>query len=298
MASRRQLYAVGVTRWEIRGHVRAHRWQLIGDQSVCLHNGPVARRGHLHAAVFQGGPRAYLDGASALEAAGLERFDWPRIRVTVPRGTRVRRSRLYDIRQSRRWQADDIAGSSLPRSRPEIGAVRGALWAVSDRQACLVVTMVVQQGIASAEAVARELLRVRRDRRRALLHDVVGDLLGGVRALGELDFTRECRRRGLPEPSRQVVRRGRNGRYYLDVIWETWGVVVEIDGIHHGWADRVVDDALRHNSVTLQHSVVLRLPVLGLRVAADEFFAQIGEALADAGCPDVMRTEPRMTRGA
>ncbi|MEJ7832244.1 MAG: hypothetical protein WKF79_04975, partial [Nocardioides sp.] len=38
VVSRPQLYSLGVTRWEIRGQVRAHRWQLIGDQSVALHN--------------------------------------------------------------------------------------------------------------------------------------------------------------------------------------------------------------------------------------------------------------------
>jgi very-short-patch-repair endonuclease len=69
------------------------------------------------------------------------------------------------------------------------------------------------------------------------------------------------------------------------VIWEPWGVVVEIDGIHHSWAGAIVADALRHNDVTLQNATVLRLPLLGLRVAPDEFFAQIEIALAAAGCP-------------
>ena len=112
-----------------------------------------------------------------------------------------------------------------------------------------------------------------------------------MRSLGELDFARECRRRGLPEPSRQVVRRGRNGSYYLDVTWDDWRVVVEIDGIQHSWAQNVVSDALRQNDVTLTDAVVLRLPLLGLRVAADEFFAQIEQALVRrlAG-QDVIRT--------
>ncbi len=79
--SRKQLYAIGITRWEIRGQVRMRRWQLIGDQSVCLHNGPIEDWGHHWAAVFQGGPRAMFDGASALVAAGLERFNVERIRV-------------------------------------------------------------------------------------------------------------------------------------------------------------------------------------------------------------------------
>ncbi len=130
------------------------------------------------------------------------------------------------------------------------------------------------------------MLRVRRDRSRVLLQSLVLDLLGGVRSLGEaLDLARECRRRGLPEPSRQVVRRGRNGRFYLDVVWDGWGLVVEVDGIHHTWAQHVIDDALRQNHVVLGGDVVLRLPLLGLRIAADDFFAQIEQALTAAGWP-------------
>ena len=109
VVSRKQLYAVGITRWEIRGQVRMKRWQLIGDQSVCLHNGPIEPHGHRWAAVFQGGPRAMLDGATSLVASGLEHFSDERARVSVPRGARVRRNQRYNIRQTRRWSADDLA---------------------------------------------------------------------------------------------------------------------------------------------------------------------------------------------
>jgi very-short-patch-repair endonuclease len=150
--------------------------------------------------------------------------------------------------------------------------------------------MAVQQGLVEATALGVELLRIKRDRRRPLLHAVLLDLLDGVRALGEAEFKRICRTRCLPAPSRQVLRKGRNGLYYLDAMWEDWGVVVEIDGIHHAWAQNQLHDALRHNDVTLSRARVLRLPLLGLRVAADEFFAQIRDALTQAGySPDVMR---------
>jgi very-short-patch-repair endonuclease len=286
VVSRGQLYDVGVTRAEVRAHVRARRWRRVGSQCVSMTTGPLTREQQLWAAVFEAGPRSFLDGAAGLEAAGLQRFTTDRIRVSVPRGARVRRARGLDIRQTRRWHPDDVVGVGLPRARPEVAAVRAALWARSNRQAALVLTMVVQQGIATAEAIARELLRVLRDKRRLLVQQVVLDLLGGARSLGELDFAKECRRRGLPEPSRQVVRRGRNGNYYLDVYWDDWGVVVEIDGIHHSWAEQVVGDALRHNHITLGRDVVLRLPLLGLRVAADDFFQQIHEALRSRGWRD------------
>jgi very-short-patch-repair endonuclease len=74
-------------------------------------------------------------------------------------------------------------------------------------------------------------------------------------------------------------------RWYLDVSWEPWGVVVEVDGIQHEWASHVVPDALRHNAIALDRAIVLRLPLLGLRVAPDEFFEQIVAALVSRGCP-------------
>ena len=156
--------------------------------------------------------------------------------------------------------------------------------------------MAVQQGLTTAEQLGLEMLRVRRDRRRAFINTVILDLLGGVRSLGELDVARELRRRGLPEPTRQSLRRGRNGTYYLDLIWDDWGVVVEIDGIHHSWAQNVVGDALRQNDVTLKNGTVLRMPLLGLRVAAGEFFAQIWHALVDAGWSPRVAAQRHATR--
>jgi hypothetical protein len=283
--SRKQLYAFGVTRWQIRGHVRARRWQLIGDQCVVLHNAEVSPVGHWWAAVFQGGPRAHLDGASALIADGLGRFTVDRIRVSVPRGARIRRCPAYDIRQTRRWSAADRAPSGVPRTRPAVAAVRAGLWAVSDRQAALVITMTVQQGLATAESIGLELLRVRRHKRRLFLHALVNDLIDGARSLGEIDFVAECRRRGLPPPERQVLRRDARNRYYLDLYWPAARLVVEIDGIHHTWAESVVGDALRQNALALDCDTVLRVPLLGFRLSPDEFFAQIAEALSRSVIP-------------
>jgi very-short-patch-repair endonuclease len=281
--SRRQLYAIGFTRWEVSAQVRAGRWQVITDQVVCTYTGPLSQDAVHWAAVLHGGPRAHLDGASALVASGLKRFDVERVRVSVPRGARVRRTRLFDVRQTRRWSPEHLATSGTPRTTPAVAALRAALWAKSDRQAALVLSMVVQQGLATPAGLAVAALLVKRDRRRHLIHGVVLDLLDGARSLGEIDVARECRRRGLPEPSRQVLRRDRARRYYLDAHWEEWRVVVEIDGIHHAWAENVVDDALRQNSVSITNATVLRLPLLGLRTQPDAFFDQIRDALVAAG---------------
>lgn len=281
--ARQQVYALGITRWEVRGEVRAGRWQLVGDQAVGLHNSALSPVGEQWAAVFQGGPRAQLDGASSLVASGLERFEVDRVRVSVPRGARVRRNRRFDIRQTRRWSAADLAPTGIPRTRPEVAAVRGALWARTDKEATYLLTLAVQQGLTTPRKLGEELLRIRRDRRRPLLHAVVNDLLDGARSLGEIDVARELRRRGMPAPARQVLRRDQGNRYYLDLYWPELALVVEIDGIHHAWAENIVGDALRQNALALDGDTVLRLPLLGLRLQPEEFFEQVERAMRAAG---------------
>jgi very-short-patch-repair endonuclease len=167
--------------------------------------------------------------------------------------------------------------------RSDVAAVHAALWARSDRQAALILSMVVQQRLAQADQIGAALLRVRRDRRRRFVEKVVLDLLGGAESLGEIDVARGCRHRGLPEPDRQVVRESAHGRHVLDVRWLDLGVTLEVDGIHHLHANQVVHDALRHNDIALDGDIVLRLPLLGLRIAETEFYRQIETALERRG---------------
>lgn len=194
----------------------------------------------------------------------------------------MRRPGLH-VRQTRRLEPDDVIAAGVRRVRPAIAAVRAGLWAASDRQAATLLAMTVQQRLATAEDVGLALLHVRRDKRRRFLEAIVLDLLSGVQSLGELDFAELCRRHGLPEPDRQSVRNKPDGRTYLDVWWDRYGVVVEVDGIQHQWVQASIPDALRQNRVSIDGETVLRVPVLGLRVASAEFMAQIAEALCAGG---------------
>lgn len=281
--SLRQAYLSGLTRWEVMADLRAERWRRAGRQCVVVHTGPLGPRAREWLAVLDAGPRACLDGASALVASGLQDFAAERIRVSVPRGAKVVRSRDVDVRQTRRWRKEDIVPGGVRRTRPAVAAVRAGLWARTDREAELVLSMAVQQRLVTPAQLASALLAVRRDRRRLLLNELVLEIAGGGESLGELDVARECRRRGLPEPTGQAVRRAPGGRYYLDLSWETYGVVVEVDGLHHAWVQNVVGDALRQNQLALGGDLVLRLPLLGLRWAPDEFFHQVEQALRSRG---------------
>lgn len=281
--SRRQLRGLGVQEWRVRSQLRARRWKAHGTHAIAIHTGPLDGFASMWVAVLVAGQRCALDGASALVAAGLKGFSVDHIRVSVPRGTKPVSAPGVVVRQTRRLRSTDIISAGLPRVRPPVAAVRAGLWAQTNKQAALVLAMTVQQRIATAESIGIALLAVKHDKRRKFLELVLLDVLDGAQSIGELDFARECRRRGLPKPDRQATLRGKDGRYYLDVRWIRFRVVVEVDGIQHVFAQTVVPDAFRQNEVSLGGDTVLRLPLLAFRVAADEFFNQIERALVANG---------------
>jgi uncharacterized protein DUF559 len=283
VASRRQLYAAGVSRWDVRAEVKAGRWQLTGPQTVSNKTGALEHQGRWWTAVLEVGSQAALDGVTALQAAGLKGFDEPLLHVSMPKSGRPRSWPGARIHETRRRQPGDLAGSGVPRTRPAIAAVRGALWAVSDRQAALVFVMAVQQRLVAVDALAMAMDDVKRHRRRRLLLAVLGDLRDGAESLGELDFARLCRDAGLPEPDRQVLHDRPHGRAFVDAEWTEYGLIVEIDGIHHAEAPAQIADALRQNDLATKGSTVLRIPVLALRTDPAGFLTQIRTALLARG---------------
>lgn len=280
--SRRQLQQLGVNRWDIRREVRSRRWRRHGRQAVALHTGPLDQRAQWRVAVIEVGRHAALDGVSALLAAGLRHYSEPLVHVSVPRGAHPGRHPGVRVHETRRRADADVVGAGIRRLRPAVAAVHAALWARTDRQAALLIVMAVQQRLTTGAAITNALAKVRRHRRRELLILIARDVTDGAQSLGELDFAAMCRKRGLPEPSRQVLRRGPRGRVYLDVYWDDVGLVVEIEGIHHGSGETQVEDALRQNAMSLDREVWLRVPLLGLRIAADEFMGQVGAVFARA----------------
>jgi very-short-patch-repair endonuclease len=282
IVSRRQLLELGVTRWDIRAELSAGRWRAHGRQAIAMHAGPLTEAANRWVCLFEAGPSAVLDGVAALQVAGLTGYD-DVLRISLPRGARIHGRPQAVVRRTRRLTPEAVVGVGIPRTRPDVAAVHAALWARTDRQAAFILVLRVSQGLASPASIQAAFEAVRRDRRRAFISVVLRDLQHGVRALGELDFARLCREHSLPEPDRQVERRGAHGRIYLDVRWAAYRLVVEIDGIHHAEPVAVVSDALRQNHVVLDDDTVLRIPLLGLRTQADDFMNQVRRALISRG---------------
>ena len=277
--SRAQPPHSSVTRADVRTEVAARRWQTAGRHTVVVGRGPLTAEALRWRAVWESGAGAALDGVAALVAAGLTGFDLDRIDVSLPHANR--HHRVEGVRVIRRRSMPRTVSAGIPRVHPASAVLHAAEWAKSDRQAVLLLCLVVQQRLVRPADLMGAWRQVRRCRRRALVGAVVADLCDGAHSLGELDFAKLCRDRGLPEPARQVVRTTGQGRIYLDVAWEDISLVVEIDGGHHAAAFNPVDDALRQNDLVLSGARVLRIPVIGLRVSPDLFMAQVARAHAE-----------------
>lgn len=286
LMTRRQLYGIGLTRWMVVAEVRAGRWHRLGAQTLFVLDAAIAgdpEASRRWWAVLEVGGQAAVDGVTALQAAGLKGYEQRRLQVSVRKSGSHAHPAGVRVYETRRRGADDLVGAGLPRVRPAVAAVRGALWAPSNRQAALVMVMSVQQRLVRAAELREAFETVRRHHRRGFLRAVLADLQDGTQSMGELDFAQLCRAAGLPEPSRQVIRQGSRGRVYLDAYWDAWQVVAEIEGIHHEWESNQVGDTLRQNELTLDASAVLRVPVVALRDDPAPYLRQLEELLRQRG---------------
>jgi very-short-patch-repair endonuclease len=203
--------------------------------------------------------------------------------VATPKGSTPGRPVGVRVRETRRYRAEDVVGVGIPRMRPAVAAIHAALWARSDRQAKLFVVMTVQQRLATVVEVADVVGRIRRHTRRRMLRALMVELAAGAQSLGELDVGGALRRRGLPEPVRQSVRKRPDGTHYLDVEWPDFHLVLEIDGAGHEQAVQAVKDVLRDMKVIVDGQVVIRIKLVAWAVDQEAILDGLEEVFRARG---------------
>lgn len=244
-----------------------------------VHRAPLSALARTWRAVWEVGERhALLDGASALIAAGMTGFAVDREHVSIVHRSRVAPVEGVQIHKLIRRVPDEAATVGVPHVRPALACVRAAHWAVSDRQAALLLVMPVQQRLVTGAQLLEAVALNPGRNRRALIARLVGDIADGSHSLGELDVVAALRRRGLPEPSRQVLRRGPQGVVYLDICFDEVNLVVEVDGAGHWQGLAQATDDLRQNEVSIGGRTVLRVSLIGWRLNPEAYIEQIARA--------------------
>ncbi|MDX6198702.1 MAG: hypothetical protein QOJ79_1853 [Actinomycetota bacterium] len=252
-----------------------------------MHSGPLTDQQLAWVAVLSPAGVAAIARESSLGAAGVRGMgDLSGLCVVTPWGARPAAVAGVRYVQSRHLALIDVLGASQPlRTTPARSVVDAASRATPDRARALV-AMTVQQKKATPHEIRTVLRRLTPVRREVLLHITVDDVEGGAHSLPELRFTTLMRHSGLPAPSRQVVRRRPDGRYYLDVAWDDYDLVAEIDGSHHRDVTQWEADVLRHDELVIGGDKVLRLLSWWVRDKPELVLDLLRRALISAGwCP-------------
>ncbi len=287
-----------LTYGELRWKIMSGRWQRPCKGVVVTQSGPLSDRQALRIALLRAGPSAALAGLTAARLEGLTGFGDKRpvrdspIHVFLLSGTprRIAALRLDVVTHySRTLTEADVHPTRRPRrTRIARSLVDAAAWMPTDRGAMAVLAAGVQQRLVRVDDLRQVIKRVETVHRRRLMASILADIEGGAQALSELDFTRQVvRRYRLPEPSRQVARRDARGRQrWIDVMWDKWKVVVEIDGAQHDEPLQRWDDMERDNDLNIDGYRTLRFPAWRVRQDPEYVARQILTALGKAGYRD------------
>ncbi|GAA5114247.1 hypothetical protein GCM10023339_19580 [Alloalcanivorax gelatiniphagus] len=258
----RQLRAAGVTRGEIRNHLRVGRWAVRSGEVVSTTTGPLSLEQRLWLGVLHAGPTSMVGGLNAAACRGLER--WPRQEITVLVSNPLSFEPLpgYRFFRTRRPFTALRGTGDLPVCRLEPAVLIFAAHEPHVRTALGAVTATVQQRLTTTGALTSWLDRLAPLRRSRDIRALLGDVSDGAQSLAEVDFRKACRQYGLRPPTGQRVRRDRRGRKrYTDCEWvlaDGRVVVLEIDGAFHDDVLQATADRARNRQLASDRRIVVQ----------------------------------------
>jgi hypothetical protein len=257
--TRTQALAAGMTDKAIVARLRTGRWQRLQRGVYATFSGEPPRPSLIWAAVLRGGPDAVASHQTAAELSGLSAPAEALIHLTVPSAAPVDRIPGAVLHHSGRLAQARHPVLEPARTRIEetvldlgqaAGVVDGALgWlflACGSRKT-------------TAERISVAMALRPRMRWRADLAMALDVARLGVHSLLEFRYLNQVERpHGFPGSARQhQVRRG-GRRQYQDVLYEAFGVVVELDGRAAHPEELRLRDVRRDNANVAAGQVTLR----------------------------------------
>lgn len=281
LLTHRQLAREGFRRRDVDIRISRGDWQRVSENVIAVHALPLDRKAELWAASLHF-ERCGLGGQSALEMLGLPAPVDRRIHVIGPRAGWYAPLPLVTPHTS--TQCVFPFGDPL-QVDVNLAVLQALRWAASDKQAVHFSTWALQRGLVTIESLLSRAASLKKSPGSARMLRRLRMLEPGVHSYNEFVFAQECRRRGVPEPTRQRRRKDAYGQdRYLDAEFVVNGhaVGVEIDGLQHLQTSQRMDDDLRANEIVLQGVPILRVSSLALHLNPEPFYEQLERALFDA----------------
>lgn len=269
LLSHRQLRELGVSRGEIRNHLRVGRWAERSGEVVSTTTGPLSHEQALWLGVLHGGPSAMVGALSAAGARGLKRWGRDEITILVSNPMSFEPLAGYRFFRTRRPFKVLLGSGELPTCRLEPAVLMFAAHEPHLRTALGAVTATVQQRLTTSDSLVEWLDRLTPLRRSRDLRALLGDVADGAHSMAEVDLRDACRTFGVQPPRSQRTRTDNRGRRrYTDAEWllpDGRVLVLEVDG---GWHDDPMQSTLdrrRNRQLTTATRVVVQCSAWEIR---------------------------------
>ncbi|WP_203567354.1 DUF559 domain-containing protein [Aestuariimicrobium ganziense] len=242
VATTRQLRDKGFGPSSTKRWVDARGWVDLG-RGVFADSSP-SFTGLCWAGVLLAGPDAIVGGDAALHLHGLG----PRPQVIDIHASDL----VHRVHQPEHWRfrrIPQLGSGTPPRANPGV-AFLDHLDAVQDEGDVITKLAELLHQRHDLRRYLAHLVRERtRQRHRGLLRELLEGTMVGIASPLELRYLRMERLHGLPEGSRQA---SLDGGRFVDVLYEKYSLITELDGAaHHGGA-RNARDARRDRRHALQ----------------------------------------------
>ena len=286
VVSRAQAEGHGVSARVLARLVEHGHWQRLVPGLFLTRPGAPDFEARAWAGVLLGGDNACLGGATAARLLGLSETEPEVVQVVVPHGRRVAPRAGWEF-----VQADRPASGAPPRTSVE-DTVLDLCAAARPDDVVGWVTTAVQRRRTTSRRLLHALAGRRRHPHRALLEGLLGDVAEGAQSPIEVRYLRDVERaHGLPAGRRQAPTARRRG--WRDVLYEAFGLVVELDGRlgHEGAAS--FRDMDRDNLALLDGLATLRFGTADLVGRPCEVAHQVGHVLSGRGWTGLVSRCPR-----
>ena len=269
LLSHRQLRELGVSRGEIRNHLRVGRWAARSREVVSTTTGPLSRDQALWLGVLHGGPSAMVGALTAAGVRGLARWERTEITILVSNPMSFEALPGYRFFRTRRPYKVLLGPGELPTCRLEPAVLMFAAHEPHLRTALGAVAATVQQRLTTADALVAWLDRLTPLRRSRDLRVLLGDVSDGAHSMAEVDLRTACRTFGVQPPRSQRTRTDNRGRRrYTDAEWllaDGRVLVLEVDGGWHDDPEQATLDRRRNRQLTSSTRVVVQCSAWEIR---------------------------------
>lgn len=293
--ARWQAPAVGLSTATIDALLRRDRWRPLYRGVYAAHTGDPPREGLLWAGVLRAGPGAVLSHHTAAELDGLIDRPVEAIHVTIADDRRVRisaevrneRTPRIIVHRSYRIEATRHPARTPPRTRIEETVLDLAALSISFDDAFSWLSRGCGRRLVTPQLLRETLIM----RSQVRWHDEIAAALAiiadGVQSNLEYRYVRDVERaHGLPGARRQA-RMFRGTPFprsqYLDNLYESFGVAVELDGAAHHLAEDRWRDIRKDNASAISGIVTLRFSWADVTRRACAVAADVAAALQSRG---------------